>query len=282
VFGMAGALTVSEREGRTAVTLAQTSGQTMRLPAQLALQQPTPQMIDQMWQPTARSEILAVQLGGTLTTAYPTGAPPEAGLGDQSNRLTQSAPDAPAQVVIVGDSDFLLNGFYFQNGQIVFDNLFFALNAIESVSGAQSLISLRSRAPATRRLTVIDDMEEQARAAYQRRLDAAEAEQQATEQRLLELRNRGQSSGFFEGDTNAALTAAEQSEINQFMTRAQEISQEVRTIRRDLRRNVDGLQGLVMGLNLWIAPLLVAAAGVWVLTRRGRRSGAARNAEAKA
>jgi ABC-type uncharacterized transport system involved in gliding motility auxiliary subunit len=280
VFGMAGALTVSERTGVTAVTLAETTGQTMRLPAELALQQPDPMMLDQMWQPTARSEILAVQLSGTLTSGYATGAPPESGLAPGAERLTESA--VPAQVVVVADSDFLLDGFYFQRGQIVFDNLFFALNAIESLSRDQSLISLRSRAPSVRRLTMVDDIESRAQEQFQDRLEQAEAEQQATLQQLAELQDRGQGSGFFAGDLAADLTAEEQSAINRLITRRQELADEVRDIRRNQRQSVEGLEGLVTGLNLWLAPLLVALAGVWVLTRRRRAQQKPRLGEAKA
>ena len=281
VFGMAGALQVSEREGLTATTLARTTGETMRIPPEFALQQPSPDMIDQMWQPTARTEILAVQLTGRLTSAYATGAPPEAGLGDQSNRLTATPEGQSAQIVVVADTDFLLDGFYFQQGQLIFDNLFFALNAVEALSGSEALISLRSRAPSTRRLTVLDEMEEEARAAFQANLEAAEAEQAATEPRLLVVQSRGQGSGFFEGDSAAALTPEEQSEINRFMTNAQALRDRVRDIRRDLRRATDSLQGWVVGLNLWVAPLLVGAVGVFVLTRRSRRQ-SPRREEAKA
>jgi ABC-type uncharacterized transport system involved in gliding motility auxiliary subunit len=281
VFGMAGALQVSEREGLTAETLARTTGETMRIPAEFALQQPSPDMIDQMWQPTARTEILAVQLTGRLTSAFATGAPPEAGLGDQSARLTATPEGQSAQIVVVGDTDFLLDGFYFQQGQLIFDNLFFALNTVEALSGSEALISLRSRAPSTRRLTVLDEMEEQARADFQASLEAAESEQAATEQRLRELQSRGQGSGFLDGEGAASLTPEEQSEINRFMTNAQALRDQVRDIRRDLRRATDSLQGWVVGLNLWVAPLLVGAVGVVVLTRRNRRQ-SQRREEAKA
>jgi hypothetical protein len=56
---------------------------------------------------------------------------------------------------------------------------------------------------------------------------------------------------------------------------------QVRDIRRDLRRATDSLQGWVVGLNLWVAPLLVGAVGVIVLTRRNRRQ-SQRREEAKA
>jgi ABC-type uncharacterized transport system involved in gliding motility auxiliary subunit len=279
VFGLAGALSVSERQGRTATTLARTAGDTMRLPPEMALQQPDPMQLEQMWQGIAKAEIVGLQLSGTLATAYPNGPPAEAGLPTDAERLTQSA--TPAEVVIFSDADWVMDQFYINptDGSFVFDNLFLALNAIDRLGGSDALISLRSRAPASRRMTQVDQMEADAREAYQLRLESAEAEQRATEERLATLQSRGQGSGFFNGDMNAELTPEEQSEMNRFLSRAEQLGDEVRQIRRDLRRNVDRLQAWVVGLNVWLGPLLVGLLGVFVFTRRARR---ARASEAKA
>jgi ABC-type uncharacterized transport system involved in gliding motility auxiliary subunit len=282
VFGLAGGLRVSDREGRTAETLARTSGETMLQPAEFALSQPDPMMLEQMWSGTQRAEILAVQLSGTLQSAFPEGAPEGAALSatGESAPLTESA--TPAEVVVFADTDFLLDQFYVDPAasSFVFDNGALALNALDRLGGAQALIALRSRAPANRRMTMIDDLEQQARQEFQRRLDEAEAAQRATEQRLAELQAGRVAGGPLSGEAGGDLSPEEQRELGRFLLEAERLGREVRTIRGQLRRDVDQVQATVTGLNLWLAPLLVAAAGVFLFARRSRRGVRRRSGEA--
>jgi uncharacterized iron-regulated membrane protein len=46
----------------------------------------------------------------------------------------------------------------------------------------------------------------------------------------------------------------------------------LRAVGRDLRRDIDMLQGWTVFLNVWLAPILVAAAGLYVFWRRRRQS----------
>jgi ABC-type uncharacterized transport system involved in gliding motility auxiliary subunit len=246
--------------------------ETMREAAAFALSQPDPMMLEQMWRGAARAEILALQVSGALPSAFAaapaTAAPADAAAG----HLAQSA--ASAQVVLVADSDFLLDQLYVDPSaaNFLFDNAAFSLNAIDQLGGSDALIALRSRAPANRRMTVVDDLEQQAREAFQRRLEEAEAAQRATEDRLAALQARGGGSGFFTGDAGAELTPEESRELSRFLIEAERLGGEVRAIRRDLRREVDRLETTITGLNLWLAPLLVAAIGVFFFWRRSRRA----------
>lgn len=297
-FGLAGGLTASERDGLEVHLLARTSGDTMRIPAEAALMRPSPFDIAAMWQRSGgRVETIALRLSGNLETAYPEGPPaaapalppvegeeavaPEAATAppppaDDAEPLTRSA--APAEIVIVSDVDFLADDFYVDptNGGSAADNASFALNAIDVLGGSDALVSLRSRAPSLRRMTLVDDMERDAQRRIERRQEELQGELQETEARLAQLQSRGRGSGFFAGDLGAELTPEENAEIERFRTRVVQVRGELRTTERDLRGDIDRLQALIVFINIWLAPLLIAGVGMFLFWRRQRRGSARR------
>ncbi|MBL8549753.1 MAG: Gldg family protein [Hyphomonadaceae bacterium] len=271
-FGMSGVLTVSERQGVSAETLARTTPETMRIPAEQALARPSPFELLQNWIPANRAEILAVRLSGNVASAYP-GGPPEGAVAGE-NRLARSA--RPAQIVLVADSDFLSDDLYInpQQGASFADNGAFALNALDVLTGSDAMVSLRSRAPSFRRMILLDRMEAEAQRRIEQRQTQLQAELQATEARLQELQTQGQGSGFFAGNLGAELSRAESAELDRFRTQLTEVRHQLRAVGRDLRRDIDALQAWTVFLNVWLGPLLVAAAGLFVFWRRRRQAGA--------
>lgn len=285
-FGLAGGLTYSERPGIQVEPLARTSGATMRMPAAEALMRPSPFDVMRMWnQGSGRIENIALRLSGDLETAFPNGAPAatpaplaesETAPPPTSEPLTRSA--TPAEIVIVADVDFLANDFYVDpNNQLTAaDNASFVLNAIDVLGGSDALVSLRSRAASVRRMDMVDDMEADALRRIQRRQEELQGELQETEARLAELQERGRGSGFFAGNLGAELTPEENIEIERFRARALEVRGELRSVERDLRSDIDRVQALVVFINVWLAPLLVAGVGFFLFWRRQRRGSARR------
>lgn len=296
-FGLAGGLTWTEREGVAIQPLARTSGRTMRLPADAALMRPSPFDIISNWpQSSGRIETIALRLSGNLETAFPRGrpaaepapAPPE---GEEAVAPAPTEPQAPAEplapltrsatpaeIVIVADADFLADDFYVdpQSGGAAADNASFALNAIDVLGGSDALVSLRSRAPSVRRMELVERMEADAERRIRRRQEELQAELQETEGRLAQLEARGRGSGFFSGNLGAELTLEENAEIERFRARVVEVRGELRGAERDLRRDIEQLQALVVFINIWLAPLLIAGAGVFLFWRRQRRGRARR------
>ncbi len=289
-FGLAGGLSWSEREGVEVQTLARTSGNTMRMPASAALMRPTPYDVLSMWpQSGGRIETVAIRLSGNLQTAFPEGRPPapppepvdgDAGIAppespaepeQASEPLTYSA--TPAEIVIVSDVDFLADDFYVdpQSGGSAADNASFALNAIDVLGGSDALVSLRSRAPSLRRMDLVEEMEADASRRIQRRQEELQQELAETEDRLAELQARGRGSGFFSGNLGAELTPEENAEIERFRTRVIEVRSELRRTERELRGDIERLEGAVVFVNVWLAPLLVAGVGLFLFWRRQRR-----------
>jgi ABC-2 type transport system permease protein len=277
-FGLPGGLSFSERDELTATPLARTSARTTRMPAaQAMMMRSAPFEILSTWPPAGgRVETIALHLSGRLQTAFPEGAPqgplPAAeGAPPAPAPLTESA--TPAEIVIVADTDFLADEFYMgQGGVAAADNAAFALNAIDILSGSDALVSLRSRAPATRRMELVDRLEAEAQRRIEQRQEDLQTELQQTEASLAELQAQGRGSGFFAGNLGAELTPEERTALESFRARAIEVRTELRRVERDLRSDIDRLEAVVVFINVWFAPILVAAAGLFLFWRRQRRA----------
>jgi len=269
----------------------------MRMPAADAMMRPTPFDVLRIWpQSGGRIETVALRLSGTLSTAYPEGRPANepASTAIESEALQPTPPPAPApaatpaehltrsatpaEIVLVSDVDFLADDFYVdpQTGGTGADNASFALNAIDVLGGSDALVSLRSRAPSIRRMELVERMEADADRLIRTRQEELEGELQETQAQLEELQSRGRGSGFFSGDLGAELTAEENQAIDRFRARVVEVRGELRRTERDLRGDIDRLQALVVFINVWLAPLLVAAIGLFLFWRRQRRGSAQR------
>lgn len=283
-FGLAGALTWSEREGVTVTPLVSTSGRTRRIAAERALMQPSPFELLMDWPPGGRIETIALRLSGDLETAYPNGAPAAEPIAPVEGAPTPTAPTAPAgealarsatpaELVIVSDADFLDDAFYVAgNGVPAADNGAFALNALDILSGSDALVSLRARAPSERRMEMVDAMERDAQRRIESRQEELQAELAETEQRLSGLQERGRGSGFFSGDLGAELTTEERAEIDRFREQAVAVRSELRSVGRELRGDIDRLETLIVFINVWLAPLLIAGVGLYLFWRRQRRA----------
>lgn len=282
-FGLSGALTSSEREGVTFVPLVRTSGRTMRMSSEEALARPSPFEVLSTWpQSGGRIETIALRLSGAVASAFADGAPApiEPAVVEGEAAPTPSAPAphlaqaaAPVELVIVADTDFLADDFYVdpRSGAPALDNASFALNAIDVLGGSDALVSLRSRAPSLRRMEMVDEMEADATRRIQRRQEELQGELAETEARLAELQQGGRGSGFFAGDLGAELTAEETAEIERFRARVLEVRGELRDVERTLRGDIGRLEALVVFINVWLAPLLVAGAGLLLFWRRQRQ-----------
>ncbi len=273
-FGLAGSLNVSPREGLQSHPLVRTSARTMHMPTQQALTRPSPYEILRDWSPEGRIETIATRLSGVLQTAYPNG-PPEGG-DALAARITRSA--RPAQIVIVADTDFLADDFYVdpQNGGAAADNASFALNAVDVLGGSDALVSLRSRAASIRRMTLIDNMERDALRLIRQRQEQLQGELEDTQNRLAQLQARGRGSGFFSGNLGAELTPEENAEIERFRAQVADVRSQLRGVERDLRSGINSLEAWIVFINVWLAPILVAAVGLVLFWRRQRRAQGAR------
>ncbi len=265
-FAAPGAITTSVTGGLTATPLVSTSRQTMRFTADAALARPSPQEIGGAFRSSGRAETIAVRVSGIAPSAF--GAAPPLGLGGATH-LAKSA--RAGEIVVVADSDFLNDAFYVSEARAPFaDNGAFALNALDLLGGDDALVSLRSRAPSARPLEMIDRMRGEAGARTAATQSRLRKEIEDAETRLASMQQTH--AGAFGGALGAERTAAERALADGFRARALGLRNELRASERDLRHSIETLQGWLIFVNVWLTPLLVVGAGVFVFWRRRMRS----------
>lgn len=271
IFGATGSLNTSERQGVTFTPLVRTSGNTMHVPAEMAqIIQQSPLQALQSWQPANRIETLALRVSGRLQSAFPNG-PPEGAAPAPGAPAPLRASAGQVELVVVADTDFLADPFYVQNNSVMADNGSFALNAIDVLGGSDALVSLRSRGNGERPMELVTRMENEASRRIEQRRQELQTQLQETESHLAELQSQGHGSGFFTGNLGAELTPAEQREIDTFRNRVVAVRTELRSVQRDLRADINHLEAVIVFLDMWLGPLLVAGAGLFLFWRRQRR-----------
>jgi ABC-type uncharacterized transport system involved in gliding motility auxiliary subunit len=264
-FAAPGAITTTATGGLTATPLVTTSRQTMRLAADTALARPSPQDVSSVFRSSGHAETLAVRVSGIAPSAF--GAAPPLGLG--ASHLAKSA--RAGEIVVVADSDFLNDAFYVSEARAPFaDNGAFALNALDLLSGNDALVSLRSRAPSARPLDMIERMRGEAGARTAATQTRLRKEIEDAEARLADMQQTH--AGAFGGALGAERTTAERALAEGFRARVLSLRNELRASERDLRRNIEILQGWLIFVNVWLMPLLVIGAGAFLFWRRRMRS----------
>ena len=223
---------------------------------------------------------LAVRLTGKFKTAFPEGMPKSDDKGAAAKAAEAKAGPAPLKesaadnaVVLVGDSDFINDGAAVQIQEIFGQriviprngNIAFAQALVDQSAGDPALIKLRSRASAARPFIRIRDMEARAQQAYLGKIKELEDNLGQTQEKLNALQ-KGRSPG-----AGALLSAAQQTELENFKRKAAETRLALKEVRRELRSESEALQFWTKVVNIALMPLLVAVAGIAFAVLRRRR-----------
>ncbi|MEM7523989.1 MAG: Gldg family protein, partial [Pseudomonadota bacterium] len=221
--------------------------------------------------PSGTAYVQAARLTGPLETAFPDGRParPEDeaaeadgdadAADDQTPHLT--ATDAPATILLFADTDFLRDAFWVNRQNFfgqelivpVAQNATLVANAVETLSGSDALISLRSRAASQRPFLLIEAMAREA----DRRFLAEEQELRAklanAEQRLSEL----QGGDAADGDGAVLLNDEQRAAIAEFQDELIATRGALRDVQRKLRADVERAETITQIVNIAAAPALV-------------------------
>jgi ABC-type uncharacterized transport system involved in gliding motility auxiliary subunit len=176
-------------------------------------------------------------------------------------------------VIVVADVDILsdrmwvqIQNFFGQQLANAFaDNGTFVINALDSLSGSNDLIDVRSRASYSRPFTRVADLRVQAEARFQETEQRLQRELEDTERRLSELQSSREDSG------NILMTEEQQAEIDRFIDRRAEIRQELRAVQRGLDRDIERLGTILKSVNIGLVPLLLTVFVLVALWRRSRK-----------
>ena len=280
LFVESGSVSLKPGSNLSFLPLVQTSEKSGELPAQ-SLQFAQPEDVIRQISPSGKKTIAAL-ISGTFKSAFPDGAPKDAE-PDKKAEKGQSKPEekqsaslkqsaGTSTLIVVADTDWLFDDnsvrkFNYMGqtaAQPINDNLAFAANSIDFLSGSQDLISIRGKGNSIHRFTVVREMEAKAAEKYKQELDALEAHLSEIESKLTELQGK-------KGDGSKLVASPEATKaIEDFQKQEAVVRGERRQIRLKLREGIDALENRLLWINLLAAPLLVCGFGFWFSRARKR------------
>ena len=236
-----------------------------------------------------KARVVAATVSGNFTSAYPKGAPAPAAEEPARPGEPPKAPVAPpagphlaasqkpGRLIIVADSDFMMDPFTVRQRQVggqvatepVNDNFGFVVSALETLGGSDELVGLRSKGTSLPPFKRVQEIERVAQVRYQAKLDEIERRLEEANAKIAELSR--QSGGVTA--KGLVITPEMQREIEKFQVEADKLSEERRIIRRGLSEDVNSLGRRLQVLNLLAGPALALLFGLgYALVRRRKLS----------
>ena len=222
---------------------------------------------------------LAVRLQGHFKTAFSDGRPKSAGERQNETQMPLMSPllkesVKPGVVLLVADVDLLYDRFCVRRMQIfdqtfyepANDNLSFAINVLEQLAGNEVLIGLRSRGTYDRPFTRVLALERQAQERWQEEEKNLQAKLQETQMRLNQLQ------AVKTEDQQYILSPEQKKEIETFRQQQFQTQQQLKEVRKNLRRDIENLGLQLKIINMAFVPALVAIFGVSFGWRRKKRA----------
>jgi len=275
IFIESGDLSVKPKKDLTVTPLVESSPQAGDIPSMM-LSMAQPDEVARQVKPTGK-KTLAVLIQGKLSSAFPDGAPEEPKPADKkapgptpvpakAPHLTESK--TTSTLIVVADTDWLMDDYSVQMfgrnmASPINDNLAFASNSLEFLSGSQDLISIRGKGSTLRPFVVVKNMEVAANEKYQAQLTALEGRLADVEKKLSDLQGK-------KGDTSHLLTSPEATKtIEEFRQQQTQMHAQRREIRKALRDNIESLGNELLAINLIVPPFILLVFGY--LFYRSRR-----------
>jgi ABC-type uncharacterized transport system involved in gliding motility auxiliary subunit len=285
-----GSIALKDGTGLTWTPLLDSSPLSGTVPA-MALNMAAPEDLDRQITASGR-KTLAALVQGKFHSAFPDGLPkeekpaaeskstenqppaPAAGSSQSAKPKTQNLTESSAKstLLMVADTDWLFDDYSVRRfnflgvaaAEPLNDNLAFAGNALDFLSGSQDLISIRGKGTSLRPFKVVHAMEVKAQQKYQEQLTALEARLTKVQNQLSELEGKKTEGGRLVATPE--ITKA----IDDFRKQQVQLRGERRAIRKSLREGIAALENRLLLVNLLSTPLLVGAFGAWFYLRRRR------------
>jgi ABC-type uncharacterized transport system involved in gliding motility auxiliary subunit len=247
------------------------------IPAQRFNALTDPSTLRDGFKPTGTRYTLAARITGPVQSAYPQGPPADqkAAAGPPAAHLGKSA--SPANIVIIADTDLLMDYMWVQTrevfgqrvAQAFANNGDLVANILDNLSGSSALISVRGRATFSRPFERVEALRRQADDRLRGKALELQAELQQTETKLTELQSK-------RNDQSSLMLSPEQeAELKRFVAEKARVRKELRETQRGLDVDINRLDSWLKVINIGIAPLAVAVAGILILSLRRRRRAAA-------
>jgi ABC-type uncharacterized transport system involved in gliding motility auxiliary subunit len=233
--------------------------------------------------------VIAARLHGMLHSAFSAPPPlPAETAGQQPTPPARpaylAATKAPANIVVVADSDILAdrfwvsqNDFFGQQELTPFsDNGAFVTNLVGTLAGGDALIGLRARGPALRPFDLVMRMQAAAQARFQQTDQALQRHLDDTEKQLRQLRQGSDAGAGGKNPDQMAITPAQQQAIDAARQDVIATRARLRAVQFDLNRDIDRLQTELLIANVVLVPVLLVFGAIGLALLRRRRRVAAR------
>jgi ABC-type uncharacterized transport system involved in gliding motility auxiliary subunit len=242
---------------------------------------------------------LAARVTGPAQTAFPDGPPkPEEDkskeAADNPAAADKKPPDPlppqvkeavkPIGVVVVADTDMLADRFWVEVQDFVgqrvgvpsANNGDLVTNAIDTLSGGEDLIGLRTRGTAVRPFTLVQSLQRAADERYQDTEKGLEQKLKDTQAKIKDLSGRGDTAAPA-ADTTADGASLEQAQtLDNFRGELLKVRRQLREVQLALRQDIDRLKAEVEFVDIVFIPILVGVAaivlGLLRMNRRRRRA----------
>ncbi len=213
---------------------------------------------------------IAMRITGTFPTAFPDGRPESADAGsDKKEEKPDETKDTglktgSSAVILIGDSDMIYDRFCVQEmnffGARAFqplnDNINFFQNAVEQMSGSTDLIAIRSRGKFDRPFERVRALEQKAQNEWREKEQDLTMKLTDTQQKLNQLQAQKES------DQRYILSNEQKKALESFKNEEIRIKQELRNVKKNLRKDIDQLGMQLKFINIALMPLLVCVMGV--------------------
>jgi ABC-type uncharacterized transport system involved in gliding motility auxiliary subunit len=177
-------------------------------------------------------------------------------------------------VIVVADTDMLADQFWvdtreFLGQQVAIPNASnsaFVVNALDNLSGSESLIALRARGTDERPFKLVAELRRDAERRYREKEQTLTAKLKEVQDQLAKFESGADGGAVI-------LSEADRQSIDKFRADMLSTRRELREVKRALRADIDRLDGWIKFANIALVPLLIGAVGVgWAAVQR-RRSG---------
>lgn len=184
----------------------------------------------------------------------------------------------PVNLIVVADADFVYDPFWVNRGTFfgeqvmvpIANNADFVANALENLSGSQSLAGLRGRGTSYRPFTLVEQLRRDAELAYR-------AKEVALQNQLKDLQRKLEAIQKERGAEGEVIIGTEdQQAIERFRGEILAVRKQLRDVQLALRQDIERLEGLVKLVNIALVPVTLAVVGlILVAVRRLRQRRAA-------
>jgi len=220
------------------------------------------------FQPTGDRYTLAARVTGPASSAFkkaPEGVKPDTFKADSGGE--------DINVILFADTDMLTDRLWVQRQQFLnqvlmnafADNGTLVANAVDNLLGSKDLISIRTRASASRPFERVDQLRVEAEGKYRSTEESLQQELKDTEQKLTQMQSNRNDNDL------TVMSDEQQAEIDKFVQKRIQIRKDLRKVRHDLDRNIDSLGTRLKVINIGLMPALIILFAIFFGQARRRR-----------